>query len=187
MTEKPYEDRVEQLVEAETSETISRRRLLQVLAGTGGAIAAWSLLPGSWTRPVVEASMLPKNLQASPTRSTLRLDNLSAQASFGRTPTGNNVLHYQASFDYQDDLSRVTDSATLAANIDPCGQIFFAQSLSSLATSIGLVRNGTSSSGHISFPFNATFECVNGGASLCVTFEVTGRSATACTTIQAPS
>jgi hypothetical protein len=179
MTEKPLEDRVEQ---SETHETISRRHLLRVLAGTSGAVAAWSLLPGKWTRPIVEASMLPRNLQASPTGSTLRINNLSAQAVFtrGRDRDGQD---FRAGFDYADDLSHVDDSATLAADIDPCGQIFFAQSLSALESSIGLVWNGTASSGHITFPFNGDVGCINGSAILCVTLGVTGRSALACTTI----
>ncbi len=184
MIEKPLEGRAVQSAEAESDETISRRRLLKVLAGTGGAVTAWSLLPGKWTRPVVEASMLPKNLQASPARSTLRLDNLNVQPNFGASANDN--LRFRATFNYADDLSQVNDSATLAAAIDPCGQIFFAQSLSSLATSIGLVRNGTASVGQIAFPFNATFECINGGASLCVTLKATGRSVTTCAGIPNP-
>ncbi len=183
MTEKPHDDRVDQPGQMETQETISRRHLLRVLAGSGGAVAAWSLLPGKWTRPVVEASMLPRNLQASPTRSTLRISSLAAQVQLEAGAATPRPAAYRASFDYTDDLSRVTDSATLAANIDPCGQIFFAQSLSSLESSIGLVRTGNASSGHITFPFNASLECINGGASLCVTLEATGRTATACTTI----
>lgn len=65
MTENPLEDRAMQTEQSEPQETISRRYLLKVLAGAGGAVTAWSLLPGRWTRPVVKAGMLPMNYETS--------------------------------------------------------------------------------------------------------------------------
>jgi hypothetical protein len=49
-----------------TEETLGRRQLLKALAATGGAVAASSLLPGKWTKPVIEAGVLPAHAQVSP-------------------------------------------------------------------------------------------------------------------------
>lgn len=48
-----------------TEETLSRRRLLKAIAATGGAVAASTLLPGEWIKPVVEAGVLPVHAQVS--------------------------------------------------------------------------------------------------------------------------
>ncbi len=64
MADEPLEVRVVQSPQQRPYETMNRRHLLKLLAGTGGA-AAWSLLPGKWTRPVVEAGMLPMNYRTS--------------------------------------------------------------------------------------------------------------------------
>lgn len=72
---------------------------LKLLAGTGGAVAAWSLLPGQWTRPVVEAGMLSKNFQASPQGgSTLTITQVVAQK--------NGVGQYAAAVIFVDQLCR---------------------------------------------------------------------------------
>jgi hypothetical protein len=52
---------------SETAQKLGRRRLLKVLAATGGAVAASTLLPGEWIRPVVEVGELPVHAQISPT------------------------------------------------------------------------------------------------------------------------
>jgi hypothetical protein len=184
MIEGPAGDCAEQPEQLETQVTISRRRLLQVLGGAGGAVAAWSLLPGKWTRPVVEASVLTRKAQASPIRSTLHISDLATR-TFDRDRAVDGDAFFDCFFRYTDDLSQVSDSGTLAADLSPCGQIFFQTSLTALEAHDGLIRNGSSHTGIISFPFNASLECLNGGATLCVTLDVTGRSTTACTGISA--
>jgi hypothetical protein len=47
-------------------ETVGRRQLLKALAATGGAVAASSLLPGKWAKPVVEVGLLPAHAQVTP-------------------------------------------------------------------------------------------------------------------------
>lgn len=42
---------------------ISRRQALKVLAAAGGAIAASTLIPSRWSKPVVEAGVLPAHAQ----------------------------------------------------------------------------------------------------------------------------
>ena len=44
---------------------ISRRELLKLLAATGGAVAASSILPDEWTGPLVETGVLPAHAQIS--------------------------------------------------------------------------------------------------------------------------
>lgn len=46
-------------------ETLGRRELLKALAATGGAVTAASLLPGAWTKPVIEAGVLPAHAAVS--------------------------------------------------------------------------------------------------------------------------
>jgi hypothetical protein len=188
MTDGPTGDCAEHRELLQSQEAISRRRLLQVLGGAGAAVAAWSLLPGKWTRPVVEASILPQTAQTSPTRVTLRITSLSARGVFGEGATTPSSPPYLGSFNYSDDLGQVDDSATLAAEIVPCGRTLFNQSLADLERSVfDLVRSGTASSGTISFRFKADPRCANPAtANLCITLGVTGRSASACTTLMIP-
>jgi hypothetical protein len=46
-------------------QALSRRELLKILAATGGAAAASSMLPGKWTHPLVEGGVLPAHAQVS--------------------------------------------------------------------------------------------------------------------------
>jgi hypothetical protein len=48
-------------------ETLGRRQLLKALGATGGAVAASSMLPGKWAKPVIEAGVLPAHAQVTPT------------------------------------------------------------------------------------------------------------------------
>jgi hypothetical protein len=52
--------------EPTSEETLGRRQLLKALAATTGAIAAASMLPGEWAKPVVEAGVLPAHAQVTP-------------------------------------------------------------------------------------------------------------------------
>jgi hypothetical protein len=53
--------------EETSQETLGRRQLLKALAATSGAVAASSMLPGKWARPVIEAGVLPAHAQVTPT------------------------------------------------------------------------------------------------------------------------
>lgn len=53
--------------EETSEETLGRRQLLKALAASSGAVAASSLLPGKWAKPVVEVGLLPAHAQVTPT------------------------------------------------------------------------------------------------------------------------
>ncbi len=53
--------------ETSPKETLGRRQLLKAIAATGGAVAASTLLPGEWAKPVVEVGVLPAHAQISET------------------------------------------------------------------------------------------------------------------------
>jgi hypothetical protein len=181
MTDEPANSPV---LPPDTKDTISRRRLLKALAGTSGAVAAWSLLPVKWTRPVVEASILPQSAAASGTQ-RLTLSSLSVRRFTKSTPGVGGL--FTATFDYSDPMGQVTDSATLSARVDPCGGQLFFDTLSNLASSEHLKRKGDGFSGQMGFPFNASFPCIDNGADLCLQLGAGGRfSNTLCGSIPKP-
>lgn len=47
------------------TETIERRRLLQMLAAAGGAVVLSNFVPGQWVKPVIEVGYLPAHAQVS--------------------------------------------------------------------------------------------------------------------------
>ena len=93
--------------------TLSRRRLLQALAATGGSIAASSVLPDKWIAPVVEVGYLPAHAQASvtptPVSGNLIIFNLSRiLLSLNDCRNGENTGSIlQIRFEYDDPLGGV--------------------------------------------------------------------------------
>lgn len=51
--------------QTEPKKTLSRRKLLKILAASGGAVTTASVLPGKWSKPVIEAGVLPAHAQAT--------------------------------------------------------------------------------------------------------------------------
>lgn len=88
--------------EASDEVKMSRRRLLKAIAATGGAVAASTLLPGKWTKPVVEVGVLPLHAQVSP---LLTISDFQVQSLGG--------ILYGANFDYDDEDGEVGYSARL--------------------------------------------------------------------------
>lgn len=77
--------------------TVSRRRLLKVLAAAGGAVAASTLLPGKWARPVVEVGVLPAHAQITPgvaTPTPTRTPEPTYSAVCDSTPGGGDITNY---------------------------------------------------------------------------------------------
>lgn len=126
---------------------IGRRQLLKLVTATGGAVAASSVVPGKWTRPVVHAGQLPAQTMVSP---LLTISGLGVKCLQGRTPEA----LYSAGFDYNDSEGKVNDSATLYARATPCGEIIFDGSKS--LGNLGALVNGTNFSGTILLNFNSS-------------------------------
>ena len=126
---------------------IGRRQLLKLVTATGGAVAASSVVPGKWTKPVVHAGQLPAQTMVSP---LLTISGLEVECLQGRQ------LHslYSAIFDYNDSEGEVDDTATLFARATPCGELVF-DGTQNLAQ-IGALRNGTGFAGTIFLNFNSS-------------------------------
>jgi hypothetical protein len=62
--ERPAENHGSQ--EEHQEGAVSRRQLLKALIATGGAVTASTLLPGEWSKPIVEVGVLPAHAQVTP-------------------------------------------------------------------------------------------------------------------------
>ena len=68
-TERPADQNVAQ--EEGQERAVSRRRLLKALAAAGGAVTASTILPGKWSKPIVEMGALPAHAQITPLPSSI--------------------------------------------------------------------------------------------------------------------
>ena len=140
--------------EASDEVKIGRRRLLKMVMAAGGSVAASSVLPGKWAKPVVQVGVLPAQQMMSP---LLTIGGLNVECLFGSPPKAS----YRAGFGYNDTEGEVDDTATLFAHATPCGEIIFDGSKS--LSGIGAIVNGTNLSGTILFNFSST-ACFNSNA-----------------------
>ena len=129
---------------------LSRRELLKALAAAGGALGAAAFLPGKWTKPLVEAGVLPAHAQGT---EMLEITNLDV------FPLANSIEFSQASaqlfganFHFLDPRCAVTiDSAKLWAWAQPCNQTFYSgQTLRNIGATINSSNQCT---GVIGFSF----------------------------------
>jgi len=143
-----------QSIENEETQTLSRRELLKVLAAAGGAVGAAAFVPAKWSKPLVEAGVLPAHAQGTGD-SELIISNLSVFP----LPDGDAPIEpYGANFHFNDPLCQVNDSAQLYVSASPCGKTFYnGQSINSVGGAI----NGTGGcTGVVGFSFDA-LNCVN--------------------------
>ena len=156
-------------VAPETSEEvkISRRRLLQIIAATGGAVTASALLPNKWVKPLTEVGVLPVHAQIS---APPEIDELRWAIDVGGYSDG------AAQFHYRDPACQVDDSATLRVTIEPCGEIVFDGKPLSETSPFHGIMNGTSCEGYIGFYFNSSTGLCNViDPEFCVQLTVDGR------------
>jgi hypothetical protein len=85
---------------------LGRRRLLQVMAATGGAAVAVALLPGEWVKPVVEVGHLPAHAQGSGPFVSNGVQTATGQLCTN-TGTGQQGNQYEVSFSYSNTLGDV--------------------------------------------------------------------------------
>lgn len=75
---KKESDSVQTGVDDETGTGRERRRLLKTLVAGGGVLAAGKSLPETWTKPMVEAIVLPSHAQTSPQFLSCRVATVSS-------------------------------------------------------------------------------------------------------------
>lgn len=101
----------------ETRIPVSRRRLLRSLVISGGAVGGFTMLPGKWTRPVVEAGELAGHGDASPVSTSPEIDDLSFSCDWFI------IIPYNCggSVCYKDPLGQVSlETASLKFWVDFC-------------------------------------------------------------------
>jgi hypothetical protein len=76
-------------------EKIGRRDLLKAIAATSGAVVAASVLPSSWTKPIIEAGVLPAHAQGSIATATPTTATATPTAAATITFTNQNSSQYE--------------------------------------------------------------------------------------------
>jgi hypothetical protein len=139
------------------TKTISRRRLLKIIAAAGGAVTASSMLPAEWVKPLVEIGMLPVHAQdVSPTLEISDLSWIIAWANLDAAAAVPYLADGAATFAFHDPLGQVDDTATLFASIKPCGEIVFDGKALNKIPPFYDIMCGTPFEGKIGFLFNTT-------------------------------
>jgi hypothetical protein len=118
---------------------VSRRRLLKVLVAAGGSVAASTLLPGKWVKPILRVGVLPVHAQtsqpatpfiASTTINTSYGDGCVTDLSATISPATAGVqMKVQVCNDVQgcQTITATTDAAGQAVFPDPSNPRCFAQ------------------------------------------------------------
>jgi len=143
--------------------SLSRRDAIKVLTAAGGAIAAAVFLQDKWTKPVIEAGVVPAHAQSSRTIPEVGLSYLCRNAV---------APGYAADFNYYDPLSSMSDSATLTASISGCATMVFQDK--TLSTLPDYHRVGGTTNGSVSLTFTTNCNITNSTA-FCIQLSVNGR------------
>lgn len=154
-----------------SEETLGRRELLKALAATGGAVAATTLLPGKWIKPVIEVGMLPAHAQGS----ALAISNFNivgplmpgnevgeSALVLGVGTNGDNgnemrINYYEGSFNFSDFLKLVDETTILHADfsiVDAAGMVQPDPTLGQLMANI---NDPNTVAGLVSFIFGFSF------------------------------
>lgn len=106
------------LPEAPLETSLNRRELLKALAAGSGAMAACTILPAQWVKPVIEVGVLPAHAQASPAPTQEPTEYTIACTA---DPTSGNTT-------FVDDIT-ATVSATNGAAVDNIEVQYIAESV----------------------------------------------------------
>jgi len=71
--------------EVQAGRRIGRRQLLRTLAASSGVVAASALVPGKWSKPLVEVGLLPAHAQVTPAPTMTRTPTATPTGT--QTPT----------------------------------------------------------------------------------------------------
>lgn len=158
----------------------TRRSVLKkMLVGTGVASGA-AALPEKWTKPFIEAVILPTHAQTS-AGNALSINNFVI-ANPGPKQSGaavqrfviNSEHEFRGSFSYSDETCEVNSETTLQYNVTPDGVLNFASG-ATLSSIRGTTNSGDGCSGTITFPFTINADpCSN--PTLGINIGVNGRT-----------
>jgi hypothetical protein len=102
-----------------TSQPITRRRLLQAIVATSGAVAI-TTLPSQWTKPIVDVGLLPAHAQGSavttPSPTVLIISDLTRTvvAIDGCDgPAGTKGTIYELKFSYKHSAGQINNNVTI--------------------------------------------------------------------------
>jgi hypothetical protein len=143
-----------QPVENEETQALSRRELLKILAAAGGAVGAAAFMPAKWSKPLVEAGVLPAHAQGT-ADNELIISNLSIFAFDGANAP---IQPYGANFHFNDALCQMNDSAQLYVSASPCAKTFY--NGQSIASAGGTINGTGGCTGVVGFSFDG-FNCTN--------------------------
>ena len=139
--------------EQDQAQTFGRRDLLKALAATGGAVTAAALLPGKWTKPVIEAGVMPAHAATS---GALRINPNSLNVFFAGQPQSTDVDvqgapdAFEATFDYTDEACQVDGDTLLYAVTSRPETLFDGTPIKNIN---GATVDSDPCKGSISFPF----------------------------------
>ena len=140
--------------------SINRREAIKAMLAAGGALAASTLIPGKWTRPVVQSGYVPAHAQG--TLPPLTVTVIEACRDLGT-----------ASLTYNDPAGMVTNSANVALYVQgSCNQTVYNGTLG------GLSHSGDGYSGDFGLQFD--LNCTGLMPQFCVQMTVGSRSDTHC-------
>ncbi len=147
--------------------SLSRREALKTIIAAGGALAAAASLPGQWTKPQVEAGVIPAHAQASLPALTVTVVSACETRS----------VFFQADLSYNDPAGLVTNDALVTIYTLPCHATLYDGNLG------GANHNGNGTTGTFGIDFINNNECYNNTVDqLCVQLTVGSRSASDCGT-----
>ena len=102
-----------------------RRKLIKAAAVAGGAAVAAGALPGDWKKPLATVGGLPAHAQTSDAPITIPDNSLRISTAGTDARITNGFAYPVASFAYLDPLCAIDDTATLWAQVGPCGTVRF--------------------------------------------------------------
>jgi hypothetical protein len=149
-------------MEEPTKQTLNRREMLKVLVAASGAMGAVAFLPAKWSKPVIEAGVIPAHAQSS--QYPLTISGLTAFVDVEPPP---DITGY-GRFSWDDPLGAVSCGDQINATIQGCAQ-------SVLVQCEGVGKNIDGLSGYLEFSFDTDCE-LNGGETMCVTLKQDGRT-----------
>jgi hypothetical protein len=136
---------------------LSRRELLKTLAAAGGALGASAFLPSEWTKPLVEAGVIPAHAQG--TEQPLTITQVVAMRA--------TAPEWIARADYDDPMGQVDSNALLSLWIPGCNLP---------VTQTHMYVEGSPFQGYISAFFVTNCSIIFNTTQICAELTINGRT-----------